>query len=349
MPPKTIYPRVNDDARRYSGDPALADIRKIQSEIRSRKPLATRSPYVDVDDDRDDDLARYRGEKEEPQVPQRPPMQALLEAMEEFDKKPLAQMDNRDPMYERAMNNPKNWVHCPMPNCGRAAAFQWALLDHLREKHPEIVRYDAWLRDKVQTPFLHWRKERRKWKDEYNRCADEIERRQPLLAAKQERKEKIQDKYGMSDAYAHGGLHSPEYQLAQEKAKDELQPVLKEIATVEGEIGQYKMRQHQAKWYFNIANGHIQDMEDDPHIRPLLKPINLAGGKQTWIFIEERKSLEGIVDAISCGTALERASWVVPGPSKGTIIPQGTGASFEKEKSVRHLQSYVREHDPDYM
>jgi hypothetical protein len=351
MPPKTIHPRVNDDPRRYSDDPALADIRKIQSEIRARKPLAIRSPYVDVDDDSDDDLARYRGgEKEEPQVPQRPPITAIIQALESFADKPLAKMGPRTKgnteAYKQALSDFRNLVNCPMPNCSGGGVTQTALLDHLREKHREIMEYHTWLNDKVKTPYLYWLKQSKDAEEDFHRCEKEIRRFQPLLKELQSRKEKIEDRHSMADAYVYG-RNSPEYQLAEEKARDELEPVLKRIADVKREITGYEMRQHQAERRYNIAGGHIYDMEKDKDIGPLLVPINLAGGKQTWLFTEEQKMLEPITSAIYRGAAFERAAWTSPIPSKGTLVLQRSPR--EEAEHVRHLQSYVREHDPDYM
>jgi hypothetical protein len=224
---------------------------------------------------------------------------------------------------------------------------QTGFLDHLREKHPEIVRYDAWLRDKVKTPYLYWLEQSNDAAEDFHRCEEQIQRYQPLLKELQSRKGRIQDKYGISDAYIYG-KNSPEYQLAEEKARDELEPVLKRIADVQREITGYRMWQGQAERRYNIAGGHIYDMEKDKDIGPLVVPIPLQGGKQTWLFTEERKSLEPIVDAISRGAALERAAWgETPIPSKGTLVPQRS-AKGEAEH-VRHLQSYVREYDPDYI
>jgi hypothetical protein len=349
MAPKTIYPRTNDDPRRNSGDPALADIRKIQTELRARKPIRTTSSYVTPDFESDNDLDVFKEKEEEPQVPQRPPIQALLDAMEEFDKKPLASMDRRDSTkYEKAMQDPKNWVHCPMDGCSKQFVWQSALLDHLREKHPDIVRYDQWLKQQVQSPFLHFRKQREYAEEDVHGLESQIQRYQPLLKELQNRKIKIQDKYGVSETAYRYGRSSPEAELAREKSADELAPVLKRIADVQGDIGAYTIRRNQAERQYNFAERKIEDMEKDGYIGPLLKPIELQGGKQTWLFDKERKMLGPIVDAISSASVFERAAWSAsPIPSKGTLIPQRSAK--EEAEHVRDLQSYVREYDPDYM
>jgi hypothetical protein len=326
MSHKTIHPRTHDDSsgKRSSGDPIRAYLHNFALEKKSRLP-ATTSPYVDVNDESDDDLHRYRERREEPnQVPQRPPVELLVQALESFADKPLAKMgprtkDNAE-AYTRALRDPRNLVKCPMPNCrGGGATTETALLDHLRERHPEILRYEAWLRDQVQTPYLNWLDQRDDAEDDFNRCEQEIQRYQPLLKELQSRKQKIENKHGLTDAYTYG-RNSPEYELAQTKAEDELAPIRKRIAEIQREISGYQLRQNQAERQYNFAQRKIEDMEDDPHIKPLLVPINLAGGKKTWLFDEERRELEPIVLAIARGIASEKfASGDTGIPSKGTL------------------------------
>ena len=135
---------------------------------------------------------------------------------------------------------------------------------------------------KAQGPFVHWRKQRKHWKEEFNRCKDEIERRQPLIAALQERKEKIEDKYDLTEARMSYGSDSSEYKTATEKATDQLQPVMEDIARVAGETARYQILQRKAERMFNIAQGHIKEMMDDPHIGRLLAPIELSSGGGSW-------------------------------------------------------------------
>jgi hypothetical protein len=150
-----------------------------------------------------------------------------------------------------------------------------------------------------------------------------------------ERKQKIEDKHGFSEVLSLYGSASPGYRTAREKAKDELQPVMEEIAKVQGECGRYETLQRKAEWQFNIAQRHIEEMMDDPYIGPLLEPIALQGGKQTWLFVEERKLLEPIVSAIFSGERFERAAWgSSPIPSKGLIAP------VEKGPDIKSLQRY---------
>jgi hypothetical protein len=322
MPPKTIHPRTNDDPRQFAGDPAVADIRKIQTELRARKPLVPR-PYWDVEDERDDDLARYNEKPQVPEVPSRPPIQALIDAMAEFDKKPLASMDRRKDAtkYERALHDPKNWVSCPMDGCNKQFTWPSALIDHLHEKHPEILGYDQWLQTKVATPFLHFRTQRKHAEEDFHGLESQIKRYEPLLKELQSRKQKIEDAHGVSEALYHYGHNSPESQIAQEKSADELAPVLRKIADVQRDIGTYTIRRNQAERQYIFADRKIAEMERDKDIAPLLETIALPGGKRSWRFTEERKQLEPIVIAISRAAASERAAWGDTGiPSKGSII-----------------------------
>jgi hypothetical protein len=327
MAPKSIYPRTNDDSgKRSSGDPIRAYLHNFALEKKSRLP-ATTSPYVDVDSDSDDDLRRYHRRKEEEphQIPQRPPVELLVQALESFADKPLAKMGPRTKQnteaYKQALSDFRNLVNCPMPNCSGGATTETVLLDHWRERHPEILRYDSWLRDQVRGPYLHSLEQREDAEEDFYRCEQEIRRRQPLLEELQKHKGRIEDKHGMSDAYVHG-IDSPEYQLAEMKAKDELEPLQEGIAEVQREITGYEMRQRQAERQYNFAQRKIEEMEKDSFIKPLLEPINLAagGGKQTWRFDEERRELEPIVLAIARGIASEKfASGDTGIPSKGTL------------------------------
>jgi hypothetical protein len=349
MPPKTFIPRHDDGSSRSSGDPIRSYLHNFALEKKSRLPVTT-SPYVDVNDESDDDLHRYRSEKEQeeqPQVPQRPPITALIQALDSFADKPLAKLGPRTrentEAFKREMSDIRNLVRCPMPNCGGGATTETVLIDHWRKKHPEVLQYDRWLKNNVQSPFLHFSKQLEYAEEDFHTMESQIQRRKPLLEALQNRKIKIQDKYGVSETIYRYGSSSPEAELAREKSADELAPILRRIAELEGEIATYKIRLGQVERQYYFADRKLADMQKDKDIAPLLKPIELQGGKQTWLFTEERKSLASIVDAIQTGIRHEQAQWVSPRPSKGTLIPQRSPR--EEREHVRHLQSYVREYD----
>jgi hypothetical protein len=214
MAPKTIYPRTHDSGNCSSGDPIRAYLHNFALQKKSRLPTTT-SPYVDVDDESDDDLHRYR-QKEEPRVPERPPVELLVQALDSFADKPLAKMGPRTKAnteaYKRALSDFRNLVKCPMPDCGGGATTETVLIDHLREKHPEILRYDSWLRDQVRGPYLHWLEQSNDAEEDFHRCEEQIRRLQPLLKELEKRKERIENKYGFSEALYTYGSASHEYE-----------------------------------------------------------------------------------------------------------------------------------------
>jgi hypothetical protein len=156
----------------------------------------------------------------------------------------------------------------------------------------------------------------------------------------------IEDKYGVTKALLDYGPSSVEYQTAREEARDELHAVMQETRKAESDINVYARRQRQAQMQLNIVNGHLTEMEDDPHIGPLLKPIELQGGKQTSLVAEELNMLRPVLEAAFRGEILEKMDSSSPLPSKG-MIPQGS--TIAPNRDVRDLQDYVREHDPDNM
>jgi hypothetical protein len=139
MPPKTIYPRTHDDPRKYQGDPALAAIRKIQSDIRARSPLAPR-PYATADVQSDNDLDVFKEEKPEG-PPQRPPIQALIDALDEFDNRPLSKLEYGSKEYKKsALNDARNAVNCPICHGRYSNVYRDKMAEHIGQ-HPEVKEY----------------------------------------------------------------------------------------------------------------------------------------------------------------------------------------------------------------
>jgi hypothetical protein len=207
-------------------------------------------------------------------------------------------------------------------------------------QHPEVERYYRWLLNKVQGPYQHWLEQYDRWDAEFERCAKAIERRQPLLEALKKRRLKIEDKFGISESLVAYGADSPEYKAAREEATDELGPVLQEIAKVQDEIHTYERLKEKARRERNRADIQLAEMENDPHIKPLLTPIELSGGKQTSLVAEELEMLRPILNAAFHAEIFERSQSVgsTPMPSKG-LIPRGT-VTIDKGPDTKSLQDY---------
>lgn len=199
----------------------------------------------------------------------------------------------------------------------------------------------------MKSPYQHWLKQYKERQEVVDEFSKEIERYQPLIGELKKRQARIYDKYGINEAVVRYGSGSPEYQLARERARDELDSVRQEIGKVENDIHVYSMRQRQAQMQLNIVNDKLGEMENDPHMAPLLEPIKLQGGKETYLYNEEIRLLDPIMTARYQAEMFERAASGVssPVPSKSVLgVPQ-TSAREEREQ-VRHLQSNVKEHDP---
>lgn len=271
-------------------------------------------------------------------MPERPPITALADALDEFDTKPIRQLQHGSKEYMRAMRDPKNSVRCPLCR-SYSTLHRDKMAAHLGQ-HPEVERYYRWLLNKVEGLYDHWLKQWDRWDTEVDRCASAIERRQPLLEALKKRRLKIEDKFGISESLVAYGADSPEYKAAREEATDELGPVLQEIAKVQDEIHTYERLKEKARRERNRADIQLAEMENDPHIKPLLTPIELSGGKQTSLVAEELEMLRPILNAAFHAETFERSQSVgsTPMPSKG-LIPRGT-VTIDKGPDTKSLQDY---------
>jgi hypothetical protein len=271
-------------------------------------------------------------------VPERPPITALADALDEFDTKPIRQLQHGSKEYMRAMRDPKNSVRCPLCR-SYSTLHRDKMAAHLGQ-HPEVERYYRWLLNKVEGLYDHWLKQWDRWDTEVDRCASAIERRQPLLEALKKRRLKIEDKFGISESLVAYGADSPEYKAAREEATDELGPVLQEIAKVQDEIHTYERLKEKARRERNRADIQLAEMENHPHIKPLLTPIELSGGKQTSLVAEELEMLRPILNAAFHAETFERSQSVgsTPMPSKG-LIPRAT-VTIDKGPDTKSLQDY---------
>jgi hypothetical protein len=337
FPPKTIRAVDPSTSGRRTDDPVLAEIRRIQTEKRARQPI-NMTPYATADVQSYNDLDIFNEKQKQPQVPQRPPITALTNALDEFAKKPIRQLQFGSEEYKRALRDPKNSVKCPL--CRSYSTLNRNKMAAHIGQHPEVERYYRWLLNKVQGPYQHWLEQYDRWESEVDRCASAIERRQPFLEALKKRRLKIEDKFGISESLVAYGHDSPEYQTARQNSIDELNPVIEEIGKVQDEIHIYERLKEKARRQRNIADIHLGEMENDPHIAPLLEPVELSGGKQTSLVAEELEMLRPILNAAFHAETFERSQSVgsTPMPSKG-LIPRGT-VTIDKGPDTKSLQDY---------
>jgi hypothetical protein len=320
MPPKTFQPRINRDSnnrgRSNSGDSEInAHINNLSLDKKAHKALRT-SAYVTPDGQYDNDLDYIDPPAPEPKMV-RPQIQAMYETLEKFND------PKRAAIAAKNRANPKGWVTCSI--CGKCTTpDREVMAEHFIDSdedrgHPETYRYFRFLLDKVQSPWKHFNDRLDELQQEYEQQDYNVKRVEKLVKVLAENKQRILEKYGITQAAQDYGKHSIEYETALAKAAERLEPIENKLNEAKQALGVYSQRRHEAEWYFNIASRKLAELENDPFIKPLLVPVPTGSNTEKLQFEIDLEMMQDLIHARAQWMQKQMSGVVSPTPSKGAL------------------------------